>query len=266
MLIWQKNLYMETLNNTSILQEITSSLNYETTGENRLVTVLYKKVEEMEKELHDLRTKKVIEETQFPQEVLEQNGLLPLVKKRFKSGKGYRPILQSEIEEAKKHSPFAAGQARWLGVHKCTYKKYAKRYGIYEPSPNRKGVHTPHDPNIGKYPLFKILNGDFNGVPAISNWMVRDKLIRSGTVLPKCNICGYDKRRIADNKLALLLDHKDGDLTNWKKDNLQLLCFNCTFECGRGYIRRGNHMFKFDPDLMDGITYNDLRASSRFRS
>ena len=227
-----------------------SNLTYETRGDDRLVSVLYRKVEAMEQEIYNLKTKKIIDETQLPPEILEGNGLLPRRPKKLKRGTGYRPILQNEIEEAKTHGMSASAQARWMGVSLSTYKKYAMMYGIYEPKPNVKGKKRYFDPARGKYSLVKILTGEYNGNPAISDWMVKKKLILGGTVLPKCNICGYDKQRIVDSRICLLLDHIDGDPSNYKGDNLQLLCFNCTFECGRGYIRRGKRAF--DPDWMQG--------------
>ena len=172
--------------------------------------------------------------------------------------------MQSEIEESKQHSPFVAGQARYLGISECTFKKYALLYGLYDPKPNSKGKRNLFDPNRGRYPISKIVAGEFNGNPVISNWMVRDKLIRSKLFVPQCNICGYNKRRVPDRKMYLLLDHKDGDLNNWKIDNLQLLCGNCTFECGRGYIRRGKHMFSMEPDMMEGARSDDIDEMSRW--
>lgn len=230
-------------------------LTYETRGDDRLISVLYRKVEEVEKKLHELQTKKIIDETQLPLEVLENNELLPRPPRKVRRGRGYRPILQSEIEEAKKHGMSAASQAKWLGIHLATYKRYSKMYGIWTPHPNIKGKARYFDPARGVYSLNKILAGEYNGNPAISDWVVKKKLILSGTIPPKCNICGYDKQRILDNRICLLLDHIDGDLTNYNGANLQLLCLNCTFECGRGYIRRGKRVF--DPDWMQGRELKD---------
>jgi hypothetical protein len=212
--------------------------------------------------MHEFETQKIINETQIPIEVLEGSGLLPHKPLKLKRGRGYRPILQSEIEEAKKHTPFAAQQARYLNVSIPTYRKYAELYGIYEPKPTAKGKRNLFDPNRGRYPLNKILAGEFHDTPAVSDWMVKDKLIRSGLVEIKCNICGYDKRRIMDHKICLLLDHKDGDVRNFKLDNLQLLCLNCTYECGRGYIRRGNHLF--DVDWLQGAEVKELDPKNRW--
>jgi len=233
-------------NTSSFQQEVTSSLTYETKGENRLVTVLYKKVEQIERELYDLKVKKILDETQLPLELLAHNNLLPSIPRRLKRGRGYRPILRSEIEEAKKYSIFGSQQAKFLGVKLPTYRKYAKLHGLWEPQPHAKGRDQQHNPNIGKYPLPRILTGEFDGNPAVSDWMVKRKLLRSGTFPECCNICGYNKRRITDKYVSLIVDHKDGDKSNFKLENLRLLCWNCTIECGRGYLRRGFHTF--DPD------------------
>ena len=236
-------------NTSSLLLEYTSSLDYTVTGDNRLVTILCKKVDEIEKELYDLKVKKIIEETKFPPHILQQNNLFPKIKQKFKRGRGYRPILKSEIEEAKKHHVFCADQARYVGVGIETYKKYAIQHGLWEPHPYTKGKKQPHDPNKGKYPLNRILVGEFNGHHMVTDWMVKLKLLRAGIFPEYCNICSYDKRRITDKHVSLLLDHKDGDNKNYKLDNLQLLCWNCTIECGRGYLRRRINMF--DPDWSD---------------
>lgn len=250
-------------NNTSGSSDSLSSyLSYDIKGDDRVVNVLCRKINELENKLHTLETQKILDETQIPKELLENGGFFPKNPLKYKRGKGYRPLLKGEIEEAKKHSIFASQQAKWLGIGKKTYRKYAELYGIYEPRPTEKGKKQPHDPNRGKYPLAKVLAGEFYGHPSVSDWIIKDKLIRSSTFEAKCNICGYDKRRIGDRKICLLLDHKDGDTKNYKLENLQLLCLNCTFECGRGYIRKGKHMF--DTDWIQGARVTDIDSHTRW--
>jgi hypothetical protein len=238
---------------------VSSSFDYSIRGDERLFAVLYKKVDDLTTKIHELETQKILDETKIPKEILENSGLLPDKPRKWKRGRGYRQILQSEIEEVKKKTPFGAQQAKLLGCHVETYKRYAKMYGLWEPSPNVKGKRNIFDPNKGKYPLTEVLEGKH---PNVSDFMVKDKLIRSKILPPKCNICGYDKRRIVDGKIALLLDHKDGNDKNFTLDNLQLLCFNCTFECGRGYIRRGKHMF--DPDWIQNARIDEINEKTRW--
>lgn len=43
----------------------------------------------------------------------------------------------------------------------------------------------------------------------------------------KCQICGWGELNLNTNKVPLQIHHLDGDCTNNKEDNLQLLCPNC---------------------------------------
>ena len=215
------------------------------TGDDRLLAVLYKKVEELDKEVHDLKTKKIIDETQMPPELLEQAGMLPPEPKKLRRGRGSRPLLRSEIEEAIKHSLFCSDQARYLGVSILFYKKCASAHGLYKPQPHHKGAKKPWGPEKGRHPLSKILSGEFNGDPAVTDWKVKRKLIAAGWP-QECAVCGYNKRHLVTGHVPLLLDHIDGDRNNFKQENIRLLCWNHMVECGRGYMFRG--MKYFDPD------------------
>lgn len=238
---------------------INPNLEYEITGSERTLNVLLKEVHELKNKVFELQTKKIIDETQLPVELLSQNGLLPVKPLKLKRGKGYRPLLKSEIEDVQKQTPFVAAQARLLNVSYSTIRKYSELYGIFNPKPNEKGKRNLFDANRGKYHLKDILDGKY---PDISDWTVKDKLVRSGTFPACCNICGYDKRRITDKKICLLVDHKDGNRKNFSLENLQLLCLNCTFECGRGYIRRGKHTV--DADWIQGAEWDNIDKISRW--
>ena len=45
----------------------------------------------------------------------------------------------------------------------------------------------------------------------------------------KCSKCGFSERRIKDTKVPVILNFKDGDKKNWHLDNLEFLCYNCSF-------------------------------------
>jgi hypothetical protein len=224
-----------------------SDINLHTaTGDERLMGVLYKKIEDLAKEVHELKTQKIIDETQIPPELLEQNGMLPPDPTTVKRGRGFRPLLRSEIEAAIKVSPFCSDQAKYLGVAVSTYRKYAKPLGLWTPQPHHKGCKkTPWGAEKGKYPLSRILKGEFNGNKLVSDWMVKKKVLKAGAT-EACTICGYNKKHLINGRVPLLLDHMNGDRYDFKAENIRLLCWNCTVECGRGYLRRGIRFF--DPD------------------
>jgi hypothetical protein len=231
--------------NTSSLQDVTIPNLHTAVGDDRLLAVMYKKLEELDKEVHELKTKKIIDETQMPPELLEQAGMLPPDPKKLRRGRGARPLLRTEIEEAIKHSKFCTDQARYLGVGVRTYKKYAEPLGLYHPQPHHKGAKKPWGPEKGRHPLSKILLGDFYGDTAITDWKVKRKMLKAGWP-EECAVCGYNKRHLTTGHVPLLLDHIDGDRKNFKKENLRLLCWNDMIDCGRGYLHK--EICRFDPN------------------
>ena len=53
-----------------------------------------------------------------------------------------------------------------------------------------------------------------------------------GLLKEECYRCGYHERRALDGKMPLILVHKDGSNSNWHLDNLELICYNCSFQRG----------------------------------
>jgi hypothetical protein len=161
-----------------------------------------------------------------------------------------RPPTESEIKEALEKSQSAIKAARRLGVSYQTFKKYSKMYGVHK-TPGwpitKKTVlaRGPIDPNKGKYPIRDVLDGKYPDFPI---HRLKDKLIRSGIKKCECEQCGYHERRLTDGKMPLLLNFEDGNKKNHKLENLRLLCYNCTFTSGKGYISRGPKIF--DPDIL----------------
>ena len=73
-------------------------------------------------------------------EFSELEKLIEQSNKRMKRGMGAKPLLESEIRDAQSKSLSAHEAARTLGISYNTYKKYAKRYGIFENLKNPFGV------------------------------------------------------------------------------------------------------------------------------
>jgi len=170
------------------------------------------------------------------------------LKVKLKRGHGARPLLQSEIAAAQAVSKSGREAARKLGVNYLTYRKYAKMYNMHTLlNPYNRGIKKDVDPEVGKYPLKELLDGKHPDYPV---YRLKDKLIRSKRKDACCEMCGYRERRITDGKIPLLLNFEDDDSKNHKMDNIKLLCYNCTFVAGKGFIKRGNK--QFDPDVMQG--------------
>jgi hypothetical protein len=216
----------------------------------KVISTLAKDLEELKRKVQNIQNDKVVENLQLPVEVLASVGIVQ-ESRRLKKGRGSRPMLESEIKEAQEHATTAIGAARYLGISYRSYKKWATRFGMFKINPWGKGDKKKYwEPNKGKYPLNQLLEGKFPNYPI---FRLKDLLIRSGTKKPVCEMCGFDGRRVTDNKMPLILNFEDGNEHNHKTENLKLYCYNCTFCYGRGYIRQRKVKFHFgDPDRMQG--------------
>ena len=148
--------------------------------------------------------------------------------RRMKRGLGAKPLLESEIKDIQKKARSAMEAARLLGVSYNTYKKYARKYGIFEDLKNPDGIGIKKGYNLkrGKFALEEILAGKYPNYPV---WKLKQRLLNNGYMLEKCNCCGFEERRVTDHKVPLVLDFIDGDRKNHKYENLRMLCFNCSF-------------------------------------
>lgn len=233
----------------SLYESVNPQLDQDIKTHERVMVIMAREIDRLKEKLHNLENKKIIEETQIPLEILKENKIIIPFKKRFtKRGRGFKPILKWEIEEAQKQNVNESAAARWLGVNFLTYKHYAKKYGLYNPKPCIKGKRELLNPFRGKYSLYSILEGKHPNLPS---WTVKDKLIRSGMKKMECELCGYSQTRLDDGQAPLLLNHLDGDIHNHKIENLRIYCYNCSFVAGGGYVRKDSP--KFDPDYIQRI-------------
>jgi len=132
-------------------------------------------------------------------------------------------------------SNFAA--ARYCHVSYPHYAEYAKMYkdeetgsSLHELHKNQAGVGIPKFlTSKDKQPaLLDIVEGR---VPAehFSPQKLKQRIILEGVLEEKCNKCGFVERRVIDTKVPLILSHKDGNTNNFLFENLEFLCYNCSF-------------------------------------
>ena len=160
-----------------------------------------------------------------------------------KGGTNIKPLLKREIEIAQKNTRSAAEAARYLGTSYNTYKKYAKLYGIFDQhkNPSGKGIPRPHV-HGRYYSMDDILAGKH---PSYDLKKLKERLFKTAIKKEECEMCGMSEKRVTDQRSPLMLVFKDGDSTNHKLENLQILCYNCTFLTA-GNLNRVNVKIKKD--------------------
>jgi hypothetical protein len=142
------------------------------------------------------------------------------------TGHSIRPLLQRDIELAQAETKSAHAAARYLNVAFSTYKKYAKRYGLYEQHLNMAGKGVKRSKIQGPAGLQSIFDGQH---PGYDRTLLKNRLIAAGFLPQECALCGFHETRILDGKCPLLLNYKDDNNLNLALENLELRCYNCQF-------------------------------------
>lgn len=146
------------------------------------------------------------------------------------------PLSKEAILQAMQKTLSNRAAARFLGVSYKHYKRYAKLYN----DENGLSLFDKHLNRFGKgIPKFLSKNGQVGNILDViegripiehfSPQKIRDKLIVEGYLKAECYKCKMNECRVGDNKRPLILHWKDGNKKNFKLDNIELLCYNCTF-------------------------------------
>lgn len=139
-----------------------------------------------------------------------------------------QPVLRSQIEEAQRHTNSNAAAARWLNISYKRYKKYAELYGLFDRHLNPAGFGI--DKGLSKRPTSKPLKDILEGKhPNYSLTKLKNRLIARKKLQEECSLCGFNERRVTDNKVPLMMHFKDNNHKNFSLDNLELYCYNCMF-------------------------------------
>lgn len=101
-----------------------------------------------------------------------------------------------------------------------TLQKYIKYHNIDDSHFN---PHKATSRNRLTIPLDEILEGKH---PQYKTYHLKHRMLDSGALTQECAECGVGTSWNG-KKLVLQLDHIDGDNTNHRRSNLQLLCPNC---------------------------------------
>ena len=147
-----------------------------------------------------------------------------------------KPLSKEQIIAAMSQTLSNRAAARYLNVSYIHYKKWAKLYesnthdNLFEEHKNQSGKGIPKFlRGKGKEPaLIDIIEGRVDA-SSFSPDKIKYRLITEGHLLEECAVCKFNERRVNDYKIPLLLNFKDNNKKNYRKENIELLCYNHYF-------------------------------------
>ena len=147
-----------------------------------------------------------------------------------------KPLTKEQIVAATNKTLSNRAAARYLNVSYQHFKKWAKLYQndkgetLFDAHKNQSGKGIPKFlKGQGKEPaLLDIIEGRIDA-SSFSPEKIKYRLITEGHLLEECSNCGFKERRVVDYKIPLILHFKDKNKQNYRKENIELLCYNCYF-------------------------------------
>jgi hypothetical protein len=149
-----------------------------------------------------------------------------------------KPLSKDQILKAMSQTLSNRAAARWMNVSYVHYKKWAKIYepteegypNLFEQHKNQAGKGIPKylRANGPEPALDDIIEGRIDA-SSFSPDKIKYRLVTEGYLLEECNQCGFHERRVLDYKIPLLLHFKDKNKKNYRKENIEFLCYNCYF-------------------------------------
>lgn len=162
-------------------------------------------------------------------------------------------IPREKIEEAINNSNSMIAAARYLGVSRDRFNRYAKKYGLF--NPNQPGIGIP------KGIKYKTKEDVFceSGIrrDMLLEWVKREKEW-------KCEKCGLNTWQ--GSPLPLEIHHIDGNRRNHDLSNLQILCPNCHSQTSNWRSRNQKGYTKTTPKVTDEELLAALKDNESIRA
>jgi hypothetical protein len=147
---------------------------------------------------------------------------------------------KEDLLRAMKVTKSVRAASRYLNCSYQHIKPYFKSYRVDDNDINSPTLFEVHKNQVGKgIPKFlkhhgkdpdldKILNGELY-TESFSIDKFKRRLIQEAILAEECLCCGFKEQRVSDYRVPLLLNFKDYNKRNWKRENLEFLCYNCYF-------------------------------------
>lgn len=145
-------------------------------------------------------------------------------------------MLDEEFIEITESCLTMAEAARKLGISLKSFRKRAKKLGVYKPNQGGKGSKQISRPKISLEDIFS------NKVP-FQSYKLKQRLYKANLKKNQCEICGISEWN--NLPIECHLDHIDGNKFNNALENLRIICPNCHSQ-SETYCFKGGRKYRED--------------------
>jgi hypothetical protein len=145
-------------------------------------------------------------------------------------------LTEQQIRYAMSRTQSNRGAARFLNVSFPTYRLYSKLYRdeksgltLFDLHKNKAGKGIPKFNSLSKEPHLHKLLQEGMSIESYNINKLKHRLLVEGYLSNECCKCGFNEKRVIDFKVPLLLNFKSGIKSDWRLENLELLCYNCYY-------------------------------------
>ena len=149
-----------------------------------------------------------------------------------------RDLTKEEVKMAMSQTLSNRSAARYLNCSYQHYRKWAQFYEsdkpgcktLWDEHKNQSGKGIPKFlSGRGKEPALKEMIEGRVDISAFDPAKIKYRLVTEGYLKDECYNCGFHERRVLDYKSPLLIHFKDKNKKNYRKENIELLCYNCYY-------------------------------------
>jgi len=176
-----------------------------------------------------------------------------LLQKKLHIPSKRREILEHEVAEVLKTAVTVKEAAKLLGTSMATFLIYAKKYDLYNKWLRDVKMSKMHrkPKRYNRISMQDLLDGKST---KYSPTLFRRRLFLSGLKSPECEMCGIREQRIVDGEYPLLHHFLDGNKNNTSLENIQIMCFNCSFLYHKNFMGKNYSVNKFKKNMESSTT------------
>jgi hypothetical protein len=147
-------------------------------------------------------------------------------------------IGEEDVRKAMANTTSNMKAAQYLEISLPTYKKYASMYRDGETGKTLYEIHQNQSMKnvVGRTWISGKKRINWDNILREGQKCTPERLQKLSAALlsnnkleHKCYRCNFEEKRLEDSKIPILMNFKNGNKSDWRIQNIEMVCYNCSF-------------------------------------